>query len=210
MSVWRFTASAICLLVCSSAASAAQLHSHASLHHKKIHSARRLATTHRHHLSSIRGFQTHRRQAWSRDDGLNTEPNERLQPTLRDRHLREQPHRETAWFNSPGSYGNSGYAYASPGYSGRAFTGAASYYSRGRRTANGQSFDPNGFTAAHRTLPFGTRVSVTDLISGRCVVVTITDRGPFVRGRVLDLARGAAQALGMTGRGVTRIRATVI
>jgi len=65
-------------------------------------------------------------------------------------------------------------------------------------------------TAAHRTLPFGTRVHVTDLNSGRSVDVTINDRGPFVHGRVLDLSRGAAQALGMMARGVTRIRASVI
>jgi rare lipoprotein A len=93
---------------------------------------------------------------------------------------------------------------------GSEFSGTASYYFEGRRVASGARFDPDGMTAAHRTLPFGTRVHVTDLNSGRSVDVTINDRGPFVRGRVLDLSRGAAQALGMMARGVTRIRASLI
>ena len=62
----------------------------------------------------------------------------------------------------------------------------------------------------HRSLPFGTRLKVTDLKSGRHVQVTVTDRGPFVRGRVLDLSRGAAQALGMVGRGVIQVRTEVL
>jgi rare lipoprotein A len=76
--------------------------------------------------------------------------------------------------------------------------------------ATGARYNPDGLTAAHRTLPFGTRLRVTDLISNRSVVVTINDRGPFIAGRVLDLSRGAAQQLGMIGRGVTRIKASVI
>ena len=95
-------------------------------------------------------------------------------------------------------------------YSGNEFSGTASYYFEGHRVASGARFDPDGMTAAHRTLPFGTRVHVTDLDSGRSVDVTINDRGPFVHGRVLDLSRGAAQALGMMARGLTRIRASVI
>ena len=95
-------------------------------------------------------------------------------------------------------------------YSGSEFSGTASYYFEGHRVATGARFDPDGMTAAHRTLPFGTRVHVTDLDSGRSVDVTINDRGPFVHGRVLDLSRGAAQALGMMARGITRIRASVI
>ncbi len=81
----------------------------------------------------------------------------------------------------------------------------ASYYSSGYRTASGERFNPNGFTAAHRTLPFGTRVAVTNPRNGRSVVVRINDRGPFVRGRSLDLARGAAFAIGMRGTGPVRI-----
>ena len=92
----------------------------------------------------------------------------------------------------------------------RDFSGTASFYSEGSRVASGGRFDPILLTAAHRTLPFGTRVWVTDLISERSVIVTINDRGPFVRGRVLDLSLGAARALGMLGRGVTRIRASVM
>ncbi len=88
-------------------------------------------------------------------------------------------------------------------------TGLASFYGHahdGKATANGQAFDPQDFTAAHRTLAFGTRVRVTDLENGRTVTVKITDRGPFVRGRVLDVSLAAARALGMQDKGVTRIR----
>jgi rare lipoprotein A len=92
----------------------------------------------------------------------------------------------------------------------RNFTGMASYYWEGARVADGSRFNPHGLTAAHRTLPFGTRLWVTDLMSQRSVMVTINDRGPFVRNRVLDLSLGAAKALGMTGRGVTRIRAVIM
>jgi len=67
-----------------------------------------------------------------------------------------------------------------------------------------------GFTAAHKTLPFGTRVRVTDLRTGRSVIVVINDRGPFNKGRVLDLSTSAAKALGMTGRGVILVRADVL
>jgi rare lipoprotein A len=92
----------------------------------------------------------------------------------------------------------------------RDFTGTASYYWEGSSVASGGRFDPNLLTAAHRTLPFGTRLRVTDLISQRSVIVTINDRGPFVQGRVLDLSLGAARVLGMTDRGITRIRASVM
>ncbi|KQP40675.1 hypothetical protein ASF49_20075 [Methylobacterium sp. Leaf104] len=78
-------------------------------------------------------------------------------------------------------------------------SGAASWYASGHRTANGERFNPNGMTAAHRTLPFGTRVRVENKRNGRSVVVRINDRGPFVRGRIIDLAKGSARALGMGG-----------
>lgn len=80
------------------------------------------------------------------------------------------------------------------------FFGMAAYYS-GRGP---------GLTAAHKTLPFGTRVRVTDVKSGRSVIVTITDRGPFNRGRVLDLCTKAARALGMMNRGVVYVRAEIL
>lgn len=93
---------------------------------------------------------------------------------------------------------------------GRSFSGMASYYGNeaGSRTASGQRFNQNGLTAAHRSLPFGTRLRVTH--GGRSVVVTVNDRGPFVRGRVLDLSKGAASAIGLTGRGVGKVVAEVM
>ncbi|WP_458758633.1 septal ring lytic transglycosylase RlpA family protein [Afipia sp. TerB] len=93
--------------------------------------------------------------------------------------------------------------------SGHTFSGKASYYGNesGSRTASGQRFNQNAMTAAHRTLPFGTKLRVTH--AGRSVVVTINDRGPFIRGRVLDLSKGAARAIGLTGRGVGQVVAEV-
>jgi rare lipoprotein A len=77
--------------------------------------------------------------------------------------------------------------------------GTASWYHEGSRTANGERYRPDGVTAAHRTLPFGTRVQVSNPRTGRSVTVRINDRGPFVRGRIIDLSRGAKQALGIDG-----------
>ncbi len=93
---------------------------------------------------------------------------------------------------------------------GHTFSGMASYYGNesGSRTASGQRFNQNALTAAHRSLPFGTKVRVTH--GGRSVIVTINDRGPFVRGRVLDLSTGAARAIGLTGAGVGRVTAEVV
>ena len=76
----------------------------------------------------------------------------------------------------------------------------ATYYSSGRRTASGQAFNSGGLTAAHRTLPFGSQVTVTNPENGRSVTVTINDRGPFTRGVTLDLARGAATGPNLRGR----------
>lgn len=92
-------------------------------------------------------------------------------------------------------------------------TGVASYYAdrfHGRRTASGERFDQSELTAAHRTLPFGTRVRVTNLANGRDVVVTINDRGPHRRGRVLDVSKAAARALGFVGAGLARVRLEVL
>jgi rare lipoprotein A len=82
----------------------------------------------------------------------------------------------------------------------------ASFYASGHRTASGERFNPDGMTAAHRSLPFGCRVRVTDLATGRSVEVRINDRGPFIHGRIIDLSRGAARALGISQRGVARVR----
>jgi rare lipoprotein A len=89
-------------------------------------------------------------------------------------------------------------------------TGIASFYWQGQRTANGERFNPGGLTAAHRTLPFGTRVRVTNMSNGRSVTVRINDRGPFIAGRIIDLSRGAAQVVGMTGQGLARVSVAVI
>jgi rare lipoprotein A len=91
------------------------------------------------------------------------------------------------------------------------FSGEASFYSyRAGKTASGATFDRNTPTAAHRTLPFGTKVRVTDLRSEKSVIVIINDRGPYKRGRVLDLSRAAAVALGITDQGVVKVRAEVL
>lgn len=89
-------------------------------------------------------------------------------------------------------------------------SGIASYYWQPQRVASGGWFNPNAMTAAHKTLPFGTRVHVTNLNNGRSVTVTINDRGPYVRGRVIDLSRAAASAVGMTGSGVARVSMAVV
>jgi rare lipoprotein A len=84
-------------------------------------------------------------------------------------------------------------------------SGKASWYKMGHTTANGEHYNPDGMTAAHRTLPFGTKVKVRDHASGREVVVRINDRGPFVGSRIIDLSRGAARQLGMIDRGIASV-----
>jgi rare lipoprotein A len=91
-----------------------------------------------------------------------------------------------------------------------ASVGLASYYSEGSRTASGEKLDPNELTAAHPTLPFGTRLLVTSLKTGRSVVVRVNDRGPFVKGRVVDLSYSAAVKLGLTERGVAKVKLDVV
>ncbi|MDZ8110522.1 MAG: septal ring lytic transglycosylase RlpA family protein [Nostoc sp. DedQUE12a] len=91
--------------------------------------------------------------------------------------------------------------------------GIASYYGydfSGNRTASGQRFNPEGMTAAHRSLPFGTKVRVTNTRNGRSVVLRINDRGPFIRGRIIDVSTGAARILGMMGSGVAPVRIEVL
>lgn len=86
--------------------------------------------------------------------------------------------------------------------------GVASWYGErfhGRRTASGEAFNMNEFTAAHKTLPFGTQVRVRNLDNGQEVVVRINDRGPFTRGRVIDLSRAAASAIGLIQTGTARV-----
>ena len=94
-----------------------------------------------------------------------------------------------------------------------ALEGLASWYGKehhGLRTSSGERFDMRALTAAHKTLPFGSQVRVTEVASGRSVVVRIIDRGPHVAGRVIDLSLGAGRLLGMIGAGVARVRLEVL
>jgi rare lipoprotein A len=91
--------------------------------------------------------------------------------------------------------------------------GIASYYAdkfHGRRTANGETFDMHAMTAAHKTLPFNTRVRVTNLDNGRSVVVRINDRGPFIKDRIIDLSYGAARVVELIGPGTARVLVEVL
>jgi rare lipoprotein A len=122
-------------------------------------------------------------------------------------HHHHQVAQEAPANNGFGSWQN---ANASIFHATRSFSGMASYYGNesGRRTASGQRFNQNAMTCAHRSLPFGTKLRVTH--GGQSVVVTVNDRGPFIRGRVLDLSTGAARAIGLTGAGVGRVTAEVM
>jgi rare lipoprotein A len=86
----------------------------------------------------------------------------------------------------------------------------ASFYAHGRRTASGEKFDASDLTAAHRTLPFGTRVRVTNVATGQSVTVRVNDRGPYVRGRAIDVSSSAAQMLGITRQGVAKVKLDVV
>ena len=91
--------------------------------------------------------------------------------------------------------------------------GMASYYGRelaGRRTASGERFDPAGLTAAHRTLPFGSKVRVTNPRSGKSVIVRINDRGPFTRGRLIDVSEAAARQIGLVATGHGQVKLTLL
>jgi rare lipoprotein A len=88
--------------------------------------------------------------------------------------------------------------------------GMASFYSQGQKTASGERFNSRELTAAHPTLPFGTKVRVTDVNTGRAVTVRVNDRGPFVKGRVIDVSHAAAESLGMVGKGVAKVKLDVV
>lgn len=88
-------------------------------------------------------------------------------------------------------------------------TGIASWY-RDHRTASGERFNVNALAAAHRSLPFGSKVRVVDLKSGKSIIVRINDRGPYIRGRIIDLTVGAARELGIYHRGIARVRIEVL
>jgi rare lipoprotein A len=97
--------------------------------------------------------------------------------------------------------------------SGHSDAGQASYYGNefhGRKTANGERFDQGQLTAAHRTLPFGTRVKVTNTQNGKTVVVRVNDRGPFVKGRIIDLSSSAFKSIASLNAGVVPVRIQVL
>ena len=131
--------------------------------------------------------------------------------SAKSRHHHRHHHSHHASKSSNASSWRNANAAISPSSgTGRSFSGVASYYGNesGSKTASGQRFNQNAMTCAHRSLPFGTKLRVTH--GGRSVVVTVNDRGPFIRGRVLDLSTGAARAVGLTGAGVGRVTAEVI
>jgi rare lipoprotein A len=88
--------------------------------------------------------------------------------------------------------------------------GVASFYTEGTQTASGERFDTNELTAAHRTLPFGTRLRVTNVATGQSVTVRVNDRGPFIPGRDVDVSYSAAQTLGMVGGGIAKVKLDVV
>jgi rare lipoprotein A len=88
--------------------------------------------------------------------------------------------------------------------------GVASFYTEGIQTASGEKFDTHDLTAAHPTLPFGTRLRVTNVASGKSVTVRVNDRGPYVPGRVVDVSYSAAETLGMVGPGLAKVKLDVV
>jgi rare lipoprotein A len=99
---------------------------------------------------------------------------------------------------------------SAPAFSNNGNVTVASWYQCCHTTANGEAFNPDGLTAAHRTLPFGTRVEVTNLANNLTVTVRINDRGPFIGGRGLDLSRGAARAIGCISSGTCRVSMDIL
>ena len=130
--------------------------------------------------------------------------------SAKSRHHRHHHHAAQNDSNSGSDWRNANASMTPSQGSGHSFSGMAAYYGNesGSRTASGARFNQNAMTAAHRSLPFGTKLRVTH--GGQSVIVTINDRGPFVRGRVLDLSTGAARAIGLTGAGVGRVTAEVV
>lgn len=130
--------------------------------------------------------------------------------SAKSRHHHRHHHSHHASNSAGGSWRDANAAVTPSSGSGHSFSGMASFYGNesGSKTASGQRFNQNALTAAHRSLPFGTKLRVSH--GGRSVVVTINDRGPFVRGRVLDLSTGAARAIGLTSAGVGRVTAEVV
>ena len=97
----------------------------------------------------------------------------------------------------------------------KTLNGIASWYSvktngNNTRTASGRPLSNNAYTAAHKTLPFGTKVRVTSLFNGKSEILTITDRGPYIKGRIIDVTIGSAKRMGWYGRGITKVKVEVL
>ncbi|MGZ3353162.1 MAG: septal ring lytic transglycosylase RlpA family protein [Xanthobacteraceae bacterium] len=118
--------------------------------------------------------------------------------------------RTTASVPSPRVASTAQRAPFAPSATGTKMAGVASFYTEGERTASGEKFDTHELTAAHPTLPFGTKLRVTNVATGRSVTVRVNDRGPYVRGRVVDVSYSAAQSLGMVGKGVANVKLDVV
>ena len=130
--------------------------------------------------------------------------------SAKSRHHHRHFHHHHADAASEGSSWRDANASIASSSGGRSFSGMASFYGNesGSKTASGQRFNQNAMTCAPRSLPFGTKLRVTH--GGNSVVVTVNDRGPFVRGRILDLSTAAARAVGLTSAGVGRVTVEVI
>lgn len=128
------------------------------------------------------------------------------------RHHHHHRHHAQTDTNATSDWRNANASMTPTSGTGRSFSGMASFYGNesGSKTASGQRFNQNAMTAAHRSLPFGTKLRVTDTSSGRFVTVRVNDRGPFVRGRVVDVSPSAAEALGMVDKGITTVRLEVV
>ncbi|MEY9755665.1 septal ring lytic transglycosylase RlpA family protein [Bradyrhizobium yuanmingense] len=130
--------------------------------------------------------------------------------SAKSKHRHHHRHHAQTETNATADWRNANASMTPTSGTGRSFSGIASFYGNesGSKTASGQRFNQNAMTAAHRSLPFGTKLRVTH--GSQSVIVTINDRGPFIRGRVLDLSTGAARAIGLTSRGVGRVTAEVV
>ena len=130
--------------------------------------------------------------------------------SAKSRHHHRHYHHHHAGAASEGSSWRGANASIASSSGGHSFSGMASYYGNesGSKTASGQRFNQNAMTCAHRSLPFGTKLRVTH--GGNSVVVTVNDRGPFIKGRVLDLSTAAARAIGLASAGVGKVTAEVV
>ncbi len=118
---------------------------------------------------------------------------------------------KSSYKKTAGKKAKPSYSYSDSGSSGGyTLTGKASYYWQPQALASGGRFNPNAMTAAHKTLPFGTKVRVTNMNNGKSVTVVINDRGPYIAGRIIDLSKAAAHSISMQGSGVVPVKVAVL